>query len=112
VATPICRNIREVLETVRYTMINLLFVRICLVVGFADALRENFWITIAMTSVFAVFTLHTRAVFEEFAAKRTAHDIVELLRDELVALTNSTLPIKANIEWSTIFHLFGCVMFR
>lgn len=102
-------------------MINLLFVRICLVVGFADALREDFRITTAVASVFAIFTLHTRAVFEKFAAKRTAHDIVELLRDELVALffvdfffplTNSTLPIKANIEWSTIFHLFGCVMFR
>lgn len=48
-------------------MVQLLFIWIRLRVGFADALRDNFRITLLVASVFAVLALHPRGVLEEFS---------------------------------------------
>lgn len=118
-ATPIGRDIGEILETMRDTMINFLLVGISLVVGFADTFRDHFGITLPMASVLAILTLHTGSIFQEIATKSTAHDVVELLRDKLVALlfvnlflslADGTLSVKTDIEGSTIFQLFGYTM--
>jgi hypothetical protein len=61
-----------------------------------------------MASKLAVGALHARSVLEKFPAEGTAHDVVELLLDELVAillvdfillLPDSTLTSEAEIEW-------------
>lgn len=97
-------------------MVDFFFVRIGLVIGFADAFGDNFLITFAMTRVLAIDALHTSGILQEISAKCTAHDIVELLSHELVPLllvdlffllTNSTLSIKTNVKRTSIFHLFG-----
>lgn len=65
-----------------------------------------------MTDVFAIRTLHTRGILQELPAKRTTHNIIELLRNELVALlfvdfflllTNGTLTVETDIEGAAIF---------
>ena len=100
----------------RDAVIDFFFIRISLVVGFADTLCDNFRIALAMASVFTVLTLHTSGILEEFSAERTAHNIVELLSNEFVSLflvdfffllANSTLTIQTNIERSAILQLFG-----
>lgn len=97
-------------------MIDLLLVWVRLVIRFADTLGDDFGIALAMASIFAVGTLHSRSIFQKITAKSTPHDIVELLRDEFVALllvnlllllSDSTLTIKTDIKWSSIFELFG-----
>jgi hypothetical protein len=115
-ATPIGRNIGEILETMRNTVVNFLLVGISLVVGLADAFRDHFGITLPMASVLAILTLHTSSVFQEIATKSTTHDVVELLRDKFVtlllmnlflSLADGALSIKTDIEGSAIFQLFG-----
>lgn len=69
-----------------------------------------------MTCVLAVSTLHTRSILEKFSAQRTAHDVVELLRDKFVALflvnlllllPNCTLTVETNIERTAVLQLLG-----
>lgn len=98
-------------------MVDLFFFRVCFVVCFADTLGDHLGVALAMASIFAVGTLHSCSVFQEVAAKSTAHDIVELLRDELVTLllvnlflllSDGTLAIETNIEWPSVLQLLGC----
>lgn len=98
-------------------MVDLLFVRVRLIVCFADTLGDDLGIALLMAGVLAVSTLHAGGIFQEIAAKCAAHDVVKLLRDELVALLlvdlllllpNSTLTIETNIERTSVFQLLGC----
>lgn len=117
-ATPVGRDISESFKAMWNAVVDFLLVGIGLVVGLADTLGDDLGVTLAMASILAVGTLHTRCVFQEVAAKRTAHNIIELLRNELVALlfvnlflslSDSTLAIQSNVEWSSILQLFGCI---
>lgn len=95
-------------------MINLLLIRISLRIGFTDALCNHAGVTFGVAGVLAVFALHTGGVLEKVAAKRTSHDIVKLLRYELVSehlmdqfltLANGSLTVKTNIEWPPVLGL-------
>jgi hypothetical protein len=116
VTAPVGRDIGETFEAVRNPVIDLLLVRIGLIVRLADTLGDNLGVAFAVAGVFAVRTLHSGRVFEEVSTQRTAHDVVELLSDELVALflvdlllllPHGTLSIETDVEWSTILELFG-----
>lgn len=100
-----------------YSMVEFLFVGICLRVRLADALGDNTFVTFFMASVLAILALHAGRIFEKISTKCTPHDIVKLLDDELVAvhlvyflfaLPDSALAIQANIERSSILHLLCC----
>lgn len=60
-------------------MVQLLFIRIRLGIGLADALCDNFRIALLVTGVFAVLALHPRRVLEELSTQSTSHNVVELL---------------------------------
>ena len=68
----------------RNTMVQLLLVRISLCVRFAYAHGDYFPIALLVAGVFAILTLHASRVFEELPAESAAHDIIELLKHELV----------------------------
>ena len=60
-----------------------------------------------MTRVLAVFALIPRCVFEEFATESTAHDLIELLHNEFMAvdfmhfflaLTNGSLTTETTFK--------------
>ena len=115
-ATPVGRDVGEALETVGNAVVDLLLVGVGLVVRLADTLGHDLGVALAMASVFAIRTLHARGVLEEFSTERTAHDVVELLCDELVALllvnlflllTHGTLTIETNVEGTAILQLLG-----
>lgn len=99
-------------------MVDLFLVGVGLVVCLADTLGNNLRVAFTMASILAVCALHTRGVLEEISTQRTAHDVVELLGDELVTLLfvdlflllpNSTLSIETNVEWTTILQLLGYI---
>lgn len=90
-------------------MIDLLFLWVGLVIGFADALRDNFRIAFRVAGVFAICTLHSRRVLEEISAQRATHNIVKLLLDKFVTLflvyfffllSNGSLSVEAKIKRS------------
>lgn len=92
-------------------MVDLLLVRIGLSVTLADTLRNHTGITLCMTSVLAILTLHACRVLEEISAKRTTHDVVELVLYELVsvhlvnlflALTYSSLSAKTEVDGAAV----------
>lgn len=95
-------------------MIDLLLIRISLRIGFTDALCNHAGVTFRVAGILAVLALHTGRVLQEVAAQRTSHDIVELLRHELVTehlvdqfltLANGSLTVKSNIEWAPVLGL-------
>lgn len=95
-------------------MVDLFLVRVRFRVGLADTLGDDTGITLGVAGVFAVLALHAGRIFEEVAAKSTAHDVVKLLLDELVPihlvhiffpLSNSTLSAKTKIELLTFLGL-------
>lgn len=97
-------------------MIDLLLIGISLRIGFTDALCNHAGVAFRMASVLAVLALHTGRVLQEVAAKRTSHDVVKLLRYELVSehlvdqfltLANGSLTVETNIEWSPILGLLN-----
>lgn len=97
-------------------MVDLLFVGVGLVVGLADTLGDNLRVAFAVAGVFAIRALHARSILEEFSAQRTAHDVVELLGNELVTLllvnlflllADSTLTIETNVEGTAVLKLLG-----
>jgi hypothetical protein len=117
VATPIGRKVGEAFETMRNPVVDLLLVGIGLIVGLADTLGDDLGIAFTVASILAVRTLHTRGVLEEISTQRTAHDVVELLGDKLVALlfvdlflllAHGTLSVETNIEGTAILQLLGC----
>ena len=97
-------------------MVDLLLVWVRLCIGFADTLGNNACVALCVASIFTVLALHTSRVLEKVSAKRTAHNVVELLRNKLVAvhlvnlflpLSNGTLTIETKIEWSSVLGLLG-----
>lgn len=114
--TPIGRDIGESLEAMRDTVVDLLLVGVRFVVGLADTLGDDLWITLSVTGIFTVGTLHAGSIFQEIATKRTTHDVVELLCDKLVTLllvnlllllSDGTLTVETNIERAAILQLLG-----
>jgi hypothetical protein len=68
-----------------------------------------------VASKLAIRTLHACCVFEEVPTESAAHDVVELLQHEFVAvllvdflflLPNGTLPAETKIELFSFFGLF------
>lgn len=97
-------------------MVEFGFIRICLGIRLCDTLGDHLGVTLLVTCVIAVGTLHTSRVLQKVAAESAAHDVVELLLHKLVsvlldhiflALTDSTLSAKANIERSLVLRVFG-----
>lgn len=116
VAAPVGRDVGEALETVGNTVVDLLLVGVGLVVGLADTLGDNLRVAFAMAGVLAICALHTSSVLEEFSAERTAHDVVELLGNELVTLllvnlflllADSTLTVETDVEGTAVLELLG-----
>lgn len=112
---PIGPHIGEVLESVWDAMIELLLIRVGFRVRFADAFGDDLRVTLFMARVFTIRALHTRGVFKELSAKSTTHDVVELLKYELMAvkfmhfflaLTDGAFTVETNVEGSSIFELF------
>lgn len=114
--TPVGRDVGKSFEPMGDTMIDLFFVGVGLVVGFADTLGDDLLVTFSVTSILAVSTLHTGRILQEVAAKSTAHDVVELLRNELVSLllvdfflllSDGSLTVQSNVEWTAVLQLLG-----
>lgn len=93
----------------RNAVIDLLFVRIGFRIALADTLGNDARIALVVAGILAVFALHTSRVLEEISTKRTAHDVVELVLDKLVAvhfvnlffaLSNSALSSQTKIHLS------------
>lgn len=110
-AAPVRGHVREWLEPVGDAVVDLLLVRVRLCIALADALGDNAGEALCMTGVLAVLALHPGRVFEELAAERAAHNVVELLLDELVAvhlvdvllsLADSALSSQAKVDWAAI----------
>lgn len=97
-------------------MVDLLFVWVRLCVGFAYTFGNNACIAFCVTSILAILALHASRIFEKVPAQRTTHNIVELLRHELVTvhlvhflftLSNGTFSVETNIEWPAVLGLLG-----
>jgi uncharacterized protein (UPF0212 family) len=115
VAAPVGSHVRKGLESVGNAVVELGFVRIGFGVGLCDTLGNDLGIALFVAGVVAVSTLHACRVFEEIAAERAAHDVVELLLHELVAilfddlflaLTNSSLATKTDVERLLVVSVF------
>jgi hypothetical protein len=115
-ATPICTDVRKGCPAMRNTMVNLGLVGVGFGVGLCDALGDDFAVTSFVASEFAVGALHASSVFEQFSAKSTSHDVVELLLDELVAvllmylfllLSDGTLTTESEVECCLVLACFG-----
>lgn len=113
-AAPIRTHIGERIEAMGNAMVDLFLVRVCLCVRLADTLRHNLRVAFLMAGVLAVCTLHARSVFEEVTAEGAAHDVVECLHGELVAilfndifllLTNGTLSVETDVERPSVLDL-------
>lgn len=96
-------------------MVELRFIGIRLRIRLRYALGDYLGVTLLVTSVSAVRTLHAGAIFEEISTKSTAHDIVELLLDKFMAillvyvffpLANSSFTAKSEVEGLLIFIVF------
>ena len=114
--TPVGRDIGESFPTMRNAVVDLFLVRICFVVGLANALGDDLGIASPVTQVLAVSTLHTGGVLQQLPAQGTAHNVVELLIDEFVALllrdnflllTDGTLTIKPNVVHAAVTGVFN-----
>ncbi|KAH3677405.1 hypothetical protein OGATHE_000879 [Ogataea polymorpha] len=101
--TPFRASVCDLLKSMRNSVIELCFFwrRIC--AGSGNALINNVLVALLMAQKSAIFTLES-TVSEEIATNCTAHDVVELLLDELVAvvlvnflfsLTNGTMTSQA-----------------
>ena len=117
VAAPVGSHIRKGLESVGDTVVELGLVWIGFGVRLCDTLGDHLGVALLVAGVVAVGTLHARRVFEEIAAERAAHDVVELLLHKLVAilfddlflaLTNSTLATKTDVERLFVVSVFCC----
>ncbi len=102
VAAPIGTHVGERIKAMGDAMVDLLFIRIALGVGLADAFRDDLWIASFVACVFTICTLHAGRVFEEVSTERTAHDIVKGLDGKLVAvLLNNIFLLLPNGAFST-----------
>lgn len=112
---PVGTHVREVLESVWDTMIELLLIRVGFRVGFADTFGDDLGVAFFVARIFAILALHTRGVLQKLAAKSTTHDIVELLEHKFMAvkfmnfffaLADGAFTVKTNVEGSSVFELF------
>ena len=110
-AAPVGCHVRIRVEPVRDAVVDLLFVRIGLSVALADTFCDHAGIALGVASVLAVLALHACRVLEEIPAKCAAHNVVELVLDEfvavhfvnfLLALTNGTLSTKTEINGAAV----------
>lgn len=117
-AAPVGGDVGEPFEAMGNAVVDLLLVWVGLVVCLADTLCDNLGVALAVTGVLAIRALHACSILEEFSAQRTAHDVVELLGDKLVALlfvnlllllAHGTLTVQTNVERTTVLQLLGCV---
>ena len=83
---PIGTHVRESLESMRYSVIQFLLVRICLSVGFANTFSNHFVEASLVAGVFAVLALHASRIFEEVSTQCATHDAIELLNNEFVSI--------------------------
>lgn len=83
---PVGAHVRKTLEAVRYTMIQLLFIRIRFCVRFADAFGDDFGVALAVACVLAILALHSCRVFQKVSAQSATHDGVKLLQNEFVTI--------------------------
>jgi hypothetical protein len=111
---PVGSHIRERLEPVRDTMVDLLLVRVGLGVALADALGDDARVALRVAGILAVFALHTGGIFQELTTESTAHDVVELLLHKLVAvhlvnflltLSDSALSAKTKVDGAAVLVL-------
>ena len=118
VAAPVCGDVGKPFKSVRNAVVDFLLVWIGLVVGFADTLGDNLGVTLAVAGVLAVRALHAGSILEEFPTQCTAHNVVKLLGDKLVALllvnlflllADGTLAVKTNVKGTAILQLFGYI---
>ena len=115
--TPVGRDIRKSFPTMGDAVVDLLLVRVGLVIGLADALGNDLGIAPSVTQILAVGTLHTSSVLQQLTTEGTAHDVVELLINEFMALLlgnnllllpNGTLAIKSSIVHAAAARVFDC----
>lgn len=85
VTTPICANVGDGLETMRDAMVELVFVSVLVGICLGDALGNHLCKALSVAGVLTVFTL-IAAVDHELATQSTAHNVVKLLFDELMAV--------------------------
>lgn len=106
-AAPIGTDVGERLEAMMDTVVELCFVRVRLSVGLGDAFGDHVAVTLLVASVLAVCTLHACGVFEEISTVGAAHNVVELLLYEFVAilledllftLSNGALTTQTHVE--------------
>src|SRR5215471_15980861 len=106
-AAPIGRDVGIPFKTMGYAVVDFLLIWVGFVVGLAYAFGNNLWIALLVTSILAIRTLHTCGILQEISAERTAHNVIELLRNEFVSLffmyfffllTDRTLSIKTNVK--------------
>lgn len=114
---PVGGYIGEWFKTMGDTMVDFLFVRVCLIVRFTNAFRNHLRVTFAMASVLAVGTLHASRILQEISTKSTTHNVIKLLRNELMPLlfvdflfflADGSLTVEAYIERSSSIHLLDC----
>lgn len=66
-AAPVRGNVGETFEAVGDAVVDFLFIRIGLIIGFADTLGNNLRVTLAVAGVFTIRTLHSGGILEEFS---------------------------------------------
>jgi phosphatidylglycerophosphatase A len=102
----------------RNTVVDLGLVRIGLVIGLSDALGDDLPVATFVAGKLAVGALHASRILEQFCTEGAAHDVVELLLDEFVAvllvdlflpLTDSPLTSKPVVERLLSLVLLDCL---
>lgn len=77
-AAPVGGKIRESLESVGDSVVDLFFLGVGLCVRLADALGDNVSVTFRVACVLAVLALHAGRVLKEVGTEGATHDVVEL----------------------------------
>ena len=67
VTAPVSSHVAEPFETMRYPVVQLLFVRVGLRIGLADTFGDDLGIALFVACILAVFALHPCRVFEKVA---------------------------------------------
>jgi hypothetical protein len=116
---PISAHVGKVLKSMGDTMVEFSLIGVGFGVRLRDTFGDHLRITLFMASVVAVRTLHTGSVLEELSTESAAHDVVELLLNELVAVlfddvlftrANSAFSTKSDVEWRLINRVLGCCL--
>lgn len=114
-AAPVGAHVGELVKAMWNAMIDLLFIRIRLGIGLADALGDDAGIAFGVAGITTILALHAGRVLEEFTAQGTTHDVVELLGDKLVtkhlvdlflSLANGAFAIESGVEHAFVLGLF------